>query len=125
MPHRARRIRALAVALVLFNALGNYCLSVGMRSNSPTDYIGAFANPWVLGGVVLLIGWVVAQLALLSWADLTFILPITAVSYVGSALLGALALHEQVTVWRWAGVGLIALGVVVVGRTHPRTGPRE
>jgi drug/metabolite transporter (DMT)-like permease len=116
------RIRALALALVVFNVAGNFCLSVGMRSNSATDYIAAFANPWVLGGIVLLIGWIVAQLSLLSHADLTFVLPITAVSYVGSALLGAFALHEHVSVWRWSGVGLVALGVLIVGRTSPRTG---
>ena len=111
------------MALVVFNVAGNFCLSVGRRSNSPTDSVSAFAHPWVLAGIVLLIGWVVAQLSLLSLADLTFVLPITAVSYVGSALLGALALHERVTVWRWAGVSLIALGVLIVGRTSPRTGP--
>ena len=123
MPQATGRVRVLALALVVFNALGNFCLSVGMRSNSPADYVAAFANPWVLTGIVLLIGWVIAQLSLLSRADLTFVLPITAVSYVGSALLGAFALHEHVSVWRWSGIALIALGVLIVGRTHPRTGP--
>ncbi len=117
------RIRILAVALVVCNVGGNFCLSVGMRSHAPADYVAAFLNPWVIAGIVLLIGWLVAQLSLLSWADLTFVLPISAAAYVGSALVGAFALHERVSLGRWTGVGLIAAGIILVGRTRPRTGP--
>jgi drug/metabolite transporter (DMT)-like permease len=117
------RLRVLSVALVVCNALGNYCLSVGMRDRPPADYVAAFMNPWVIAGIVLLIGWLLSQLSLLSLADLTYVLPISAAAYVGSAVLGAFALHERVSATRWAGVGLIALGILIVGRTRPRTGP--
>lgn len=123
MPRRPRQIVVLSAAVIALNALGNCCLSLGMRSQDGTDYLRAATNPWVAGGVVLLIGWLLSQLSLLSWADLTYVLPITAASYVGSALLGAFVLHEHVTVSRWAGIALIAAGIVIVGRTRPRTGP--
>jgi uncharacterized membrane protein len=77
----------------------------------------------VIAGILMLIGWLLAQLALLSWADLTYVLPIGAASYVGSAVLGALVLHEHVSAARWAGVALIGAGIAIVGRTLPRTGP--
>jgi hypothetical protein len=121
-------IHSLALAVVLFNATGNYFLSVGMRrigplvSASPLAYIEAIFQPAVLVGIVLLIGWLISQLSLLSWADLTFVLPITAGTYVVSALLGAFSLHEHVSPARWAGIALIAGGMLVVGRTHARTG---
>jgi uncharacterized membrane protein len=118
----ARYVRRLALAVVLFNAIGNYCLSRGMRSMGQVD-LRAAANPWVLTGVALLIAWLIAQLSLLSWADLTYILPVTAMSYVLSAVLGALALHEHVSSSRWAGVALITGGFLVVGRTRARSGP--
>lgn len=111
------------------NVSGNYLLSVGMRqigktvSFSPMAYLRAMANPWVMAGIVLLIGWLLAQLSLLSWADLTYILPITATSYVVTAIVGAVGLHEQVSAWRWSGVALIFAGVAVVTRTRPRTAP--
>jgi uncharacterized membrane protein len=123
VPKRPRHVVLLSVAVIVFNMVGNLCLSIGMRSHSATDYVAAFENPWVLAGIGLLIAWLVSQLSLLSWADLTYILPITAASYVGSAILGALALHEHVSAARWSGIALIAIGIVVVGRTHPRTGP--
>ena len=111
------------------NAGGNYFLSLGMRavgetvSFSPLDYLRAMTNPWVLLGIVLLIGWLIAQLSLLSWADLTFVLPITACSYVLAALLGAVFLGERVSLSRWSGIALIFAGVVLVSRTRPRTAP--
>jgi uncharacterized membrane protein len=115
-------VRALAVAVVVLNALGNYCLSRGMRVLGEVD-LRIVANPWVLSGVVLLTGWLIAQLSLLSWADLTFVLPITALSFVFSAILGAVSLHEHVSRARWAGILLIAGGVAVVSRTRVRTAP--
>lgn len=122
-------IRGLAFAVVFFNVTGNYFLSVGMRrlgpllSGSPLDYIRAIFHPFVLLGVVLLICWLISQLSLLSWADLTFVLPITALAYVISAILGAVSLHEHVSLSRWCGIALITCGVLVVSRTRARTAP--
>ena len=119
--------RLLAVAAVFFNVAGNYCLSVGMKATgelvsvSPLDYLRVLLNPWVALGVGLLFGWLIAQLSLLSWADLTWVLPITALGYALPAVLGAVLLHEHVQPSRWAGVALIVSGVVVVSRTIPRT----
>ena len=124
-------IRSLAVAVIGFNVSGNYFLSVGMRrmgeivSFSPLDYLRAFGNLWVLTGVLLLIGWLISQLSLLSWADLTFVLPITSFSYVITAILGALALREHVSAVHWFGVVLIFTGVFIVGNTKPRTSPQR
>jgi uncharacterized membrane protein len=78
-------------------------------------------NPWVTLGVVLLIGWIVAELMLLSRADLSYVLPVTAITYVLTALLGDAFLGERVSAVRWAGVALITAGVMAVSRTAPRT----
>jgi uncharacterized membrane protein len=123
MERRPRQVITLSIAVILFNMLGNTCLSLGMRSIGSTDYVAAFLNPWVLGGIALLIAWLVSQLSLLSWADLTYVLPISAASYVGSALMGRFGLGEHVSNWRWSGVALIGVGILIVGRTRPRTEP--
>ena len=113
-------VRVLAVAMVLLNAVGNYCLSRGMRSLGGVD-LRVAANPWVLIGVVLLIGWLLSQLSLLSWADLSYVLPFSGISYALSAVLGAVLLHEHVSLVRWSGILLVTAGVVLVGRTQART----
>jgi len=65
--------------------------------------------------------WLISQLSLLSRVDLSYVLPVTSVSYVLTALMGELLLHERVSTERWIGIGLIGLGVSLVGRTVPRT----
>ena len=92
-------------------------------SASPVPYLRALRNPWVISGVVLLTGWLVANLSLLSWADLSYVLPVTAVAYVLTALLGALFLKEHVTALRWTAIAMITGGAIVVGLTTPRTTP--
>jgi len=54
-------------------------------------------------------------MAMLSWADLTYVLPVTAVGYVISAILGRMFLNEQITAARWAGTLLIVTGTILVG----------
>jgi drug/metabolite transporter (DMT)-like permease len=124
-------IRTLTLAVIGLNVSGNYFLDVGMRSVgqivsfSPLDYLRAFANAWVMLGIVLLLGWFICQLSLFSWADLTYVLPVTATSYILLTILAAFSLKEHVTTLRWAGVSLIVLGVMVVGRTRPSTSPED
>lgn len=125
------KTRALIVAVIVLEVLGNFFLSMGMRevgrivAISPLPYLLALLNPCVAFGCVLLTGWITMQLMLLSRADLSYVLPVTAVSYVLTALMGDVLLQEAVSAARWAGVVLIAAGVMVVSRTAPRTTPRH
>lgn len=122
-----RKVHVLAAGAVCSNALGNCLLRVGLNtvgpivSLSPLDYVKAFANVWVVLGVLVLAGWFVLQLSLLSCADLTYVLPVTAASYVLVVLAGAFLLHERVSLTHWCGVFLILAGVAIVGRTTPLT----
>src|SRR3979490_3215659 len=121
--------RTVIALLVVSNVLGNFTLSRGLHqvgrliSFSPWPYIHAFLNPLVAMGVFLLIAWLILQLSLLSRADLSYVLPVTSMSYVVTALMGKFLLHEPVSTERWIGIGLIVLGVSLVSRTAPRTPP--
>lgn len=125
---RSKTLLFTAIA-VLSNVLGNFALSRGMREVGPllTVSIGSLLNPllnlWVAAGVCLLAIWLVSQLSLLSWADLSYVIPLTGSSYVLTALLGALVLRENVSTAHWIGIGLISLGVMLVGKTSPQTVP--
>jgi len=78
-------------------------------------------SPWVAAGVCLLLLWMFSQMALLSFADLSYVLPVTSIGYVLSAVAGRVFLHEQISPGRWSGVFLIMTGVVLVGRTIHNT----
>jgi drug/metabolite transporter (DMT)-like permease len=62
---------------------------------------------------------------LLSWADLSFVLPVTAVGYVLTTAVGVWLLNEHVTLSRWAATGLIVLGTVLAGSTRAKTTPER
>lgn len=116
MPLRAKT--ALFVIIVIVsNVAGNLCLSWGMKNDIALPAIGL--------GVALLTGWTLARLALLSWADLTFVLPVTSLGYVLNVVAGRVFFQELVSPARWVGAGLIVLGAVLVAPTLQTHGPRS
>jgi drug/metabolite transporter (DMT)-like permease len=112
-----------AVVVVLSNVFGNFFMKRGMPAQLPTPlaYITTLFQPWVALGVLLLVLWMVSRMALLSWADLSYVLPVTAIGYVLVALAGKMLLHEVITGRRWAGILLIMAGVALVGGGTPQT----
>ncbi len=52
-------------------------------------------------------------LLVLSWADLSFVFPATALVYVTSTLGARFVLRETVSIQRWAGIMLVCLGVAL------------
>jgi len=56
----------------------------------------------------------VGFLALLSWADLSFVFPATALVYVVTTLAAKFILRETVSLPRWVGTVFVCLGVGLV-----------
>jgi drug/metabolite transporter (DMT)-like permease len=121
----------LILIMVILGPLGNVFLGKGMRAigavtdRSPAALLRIFGQIltsdaiWL--GIASLIGFFVAYMLVLSWADYSYVQPASSFAYVVVALLGHLVLHEIVTPTRWLGVLVICLGVFVVGQTPPRT----
>src|SRR5579859_4175356 len=117
-PRLRWKTRAFAAIVILSNVLGNLFLKFGMDrageiTASPLSFLRAIFTPWVSLGICLLILWLLSKMFLLSWADLSYVLPVTAFGYVVNALLGRLFLGENVTPARWAGTLLIVAGMIL------------
>ena len=117
----------LLLAVVVFNAVGNLSLAWGMRhvtetvGLNPLGYLRAMTNPYVAGGIILLVCWLLARMTLLSWADLSFVLPLTGLGYILAAVFGKVFLGESVTAAHWVGTVLIFCGTAIVGSTEQQT----
>lgn len=121
----------ILAAVVLTNAAGNVMLSYGMKQlgdisalpppEMAVAAVRAMFHPWVAAGMALLILFLLTYMTALSRADLSYVLPATAVGYIIVALLSHFLLHESLDGARWAGTALIALGVTLVARTEART----
>jgi uncharacterized membrane protein len=132
---RTRRIdfktKLLTVFVVFTNVLGNFAMSWGLKHQatdlglSPLPYIRLIFTPWVLLGTTLLIFWLLSRMTLLGWADLSYVLPVTSIAYVLSAVLGKVFFGEQVTWQRWLGTGFIVAGIIFVGLTAANTTSQE
>ena len=80
-------------------------------------------DPFLFPGAALSGLYAFLQLTLFSWADLSFVVPCIASSYIVSTVLAEFILGEHVEPMRWAGVLLIFLGVILVANTPEATRP--
>lgn len=137
----ARRIRTLLLMLWAMAActFGDILLAQAMKSlgevrleNLPQLLdlgIAVFSTPRIWMAIGLFAVFFFLWMTVLSYEDLSFALPLTALTYLFNALLVGPFLGEVVSPLRWAGTLLIGAGVVLVTASgaHPTspTTPQE
>jgi drug/metabolite transporter (DMT)-like permease len=117
----------LVMVAVVLGGAGHVILAKGMKPvgdliEAPSGRLGGMVarvlgSPWVILGIALQAVFFFMYLTLLSRAEVSQLLPLTALDYIVVALLAQWALGEVVTPARWAGIGLIVAGVCLVSRT--------
>lgn len=130
---RTRRLHLKTMPLILVSIilgpLGNVFLGKGMKGvGSVTSARIIDISPiatrvltsgYIWLGIGCLMGFFVAHMLLLTWADYSYVQPATSLSYLSIAILSYLVLGEMISPLRWVGVIIICVGVIVVGRTSP------
>ena len=117
---------AIALGLaILFGALGDILLSIGMRANGEVKINKAneipglmrlvFSRPVVVLGILSMALYFCAYIAALAWVDVSVANPMTALSYLIASIYAASFLRERVSLARGAGIFLIILGAIFVG----------
>ena len=71
-------------------------------------------NPYLIGGVACMAVSFFSFISLLSYADLSFVVPLTAVSYTTNTLGARFFLGERISKERWMGTLMVAFGVALV-----------
>ena len=118
-------LTALMVLMVVFsNAAGDVFLTRGMKQIGDVSALNRlqilqttkqiFGNLNFILGVVCLAVSFFSFLTVLSWADLSFVVPATAIVYVVTVLGAKFFLHEQIDRLRWAGTIFVCLGVALI-----------
>ena len=123
----------LLFLMMALGSVGNTILDKGMKGLGPIDlstrgaiWQGAFhtftsGTIWV--GICCMLLFMVCHMLVLSWADYSFVMLFSAITYALVPLLGYLWLQEYVPIARRIGIVLIVFGVFLVSRTPPRTTP--
>ena len=120
--------------MVIFGPLGNALLKKGMDSVGTVAGLNAAQLLHLFGrvvssgmiwlGIASLLTFFVANMLVLTWADYSYVMPVSAVAYGIVALLGHFMLGEKVSTVRWIGIVIICLGVFIAGQTpHGSTEP--
>ena len=114
--------------IVVLQVLGNVSLSRGMRHVGGLEAVTApsvlafclrtVVEPWVLIGAALLIGFFIMYLTALSRLDLSYVLPMTASTYILTALFAWLILGETIAPNRWLGTIVVSAGIILVGHSE-------
>ena len=114
----------LLLVVVVAGTAGELCTSRAMKSIGEVKdfrpaslfrvFVSAMQVSWMWIGLLLSTVAFLALLGALSIENVSFVVPVTAISYAAGALGGKLFLGEQVSLQRWTGVALVCLGVTLV-----------
>ncbi len=121
-------MKTLVVVLIatICTAIGESFLSFGMKQIGleNASFFRWFAlvatNPIVLIGVFFAACFFFLYLLALSWADLSYVMPLTALSYLFAAVLAKVFLKEQISLLRWTGIIVIVIGTALVAMEEGR-----
>lgn len=117
-------VTLMLCVLICGSTGGEIAITYGMKSTGeparlrPKElliFLGrALRNGWFWAGVPLMALSFYSLLVLLSWKPITFVIPVSALSYVVGTLGAKYILGEDISTARWAGVVLVCAGVALV-----------
>ena len=114
----------LFVLIIVVGTGGELCLGRAMKDGGELERLHpghaasliwrALRNQWIWIGVSMMTLAFFSLLLLLSFEEVSFVVPVTALSYLFGALGGIFFLGERVDRSRWMGIGLVCIGVTLV-----------
>lgn len=117
----------LFVLIIVVGTWGELCLGKAMKETGELEHFHfsamfrllyeALKVKWIWIGVAMMTLAFFSLLLLLSFEDVSFVVPVTALSYLVGAVGGIFFLGERVSPQRWIGISLVCVGVslVVIG----------
>ena len=123
---------AIIIAIIVVaDSAGDVLLTKGMRQVGEVSIFApgelwdvacrALRNHHFLASLLFMAVHFVGFLALLSWADLSFVVPAISAEVVLNVAFADYFLNETVSSTRWIGAVLISIGVILVLWSPPRT----
>jgi drug/metabolite transporter (DMT)-like permease len=114
----------LFALIIVVGTGGELCLGRAMKETGEMErfrpaaalkLLGrALRVKWIWIGVAMMATAFFSLLLLLSFEDVSYVVPVTALSYLVGAVGGIFFLGERVSWQRWIGIGLVCIGVTLV-----------
>lgn len=111
---------ALWTLLLSFDTLAALFFKVGSAPLEDVTGLGEmlgiiFISPWIVSGVACYIGSFGTWMAILRNMPLNLAFALTALAKPLTLICSALFLDDQISLARWAGVGIILFGILLLG----------
>ncbi len=110
--------------IVVAGTGGELCVSRAMKSIgevhdfSPSSIVNfvlrSLRLPWMWLGVALMTIGFFSLLAILSFLEVSFVVPVSALSYAAGAFGARTFLGERISRSRWMGIAVVCVGVTIV-----------
>jgi drug/metabolite transporter (DMT)-like permease len=110
--------------IVVAGTGGELCISRAMKSigeihdfrpRALTRFVArALRLPWTWAGIALMSLGFFSLVGILSFEEVSFVVPFSALSYVVGAVGARVLLGERITGHRWIGIAAVAIGVAMV-----------
>jgi drug/metabolite transporter (DMT)-like permease len=110
--------------IIVAGTAGELCVSRAMKSvgeihdfrpQSVLKFIlHSLGLPWMWLGIALMSVGFFSLLALLSFQEVSFVVPVSALSYAAGAFGSTVFLGERINRNRWLGIAVVCLGVTIV-----------
>ena len=117
----------LVLICVILTPMGQIMLKSGMSQVgeitsvkqlfNPGTLFHMFTNPYVLGGISLSAVALVLWLGAMSTLDISFMYSLGSLSFVVLAIIALVFLKEDITLIRWIGIFVVAIGCFLISRT--------
>lgn len=130
-----RRALAFVLAATVCGCAGNLCLRQGMievgalPGAAPDELLAFFAaaasSRWIWLGVGLEIAYSLLWLAVLSWSEISWAVPMNALEYALAAAAAYALLGEPIGALRLAGIALICGGVALLSGSWVQAGTAD
>ncbi|MEQ1472249.1 MAG: EamA family transporter [Candidatus Acidiferrum sp.] len=114
----------LLIVIVVAGTGGELCVTRAMKEIGEVhDFrpaallrflVRALRVGWMWIGIAMMTVAFFALLAALSFENVSFVVPVTALSYAAGAVGAVLFLREHISVQRWIGVLIVCAGVTIV-----------
>lgn len=128
---RAAKTLLFSFIVIICQVGGNALLSWAMKRDQDAiaqatgsfsawtvpEWLAPFFSLFLWLGIGLLVVSLLSRMTLLTWADLSFVAPVTALGYVLNVAAGAIVFGEAVDALRWMGSLLVVAGSALVGVT--------
>ncbi|MGA7623675.1 MAG: EamA family transporter [Candidatus Acidiferrales bacterium] len=120
------RVAVLLLVVVCASTAGELCITRAMKFVGevkifhPLELMRVFGRAlrvgWMWIGLMLMMVAFLAMLIVLASENVSFVVPVTALSYAAGAYGSRVFLGERITSLRWLGVALVCIGVALVWR---------